>query len=199
MRNIKNKIVKKLTGKRDGYAWFAGVYFVFFALLIVIAVLDYYMIGLTKDKVEDALTSSSLGSLIYDKEEYALSKSYILLNTDTNYQTLKKLVGDNLGLTNQNGNEFSGKNSYITADTTHCKLVTAIFYNKYSNGVIKSYKYDGNSPKQTFIDYMDDTYTPLGDKVVETSVFVIFEYPTNFFWKEVKVRAASYVALTDGY
>lgn len=195
VRNILNKLAVKLNRKKEGYAWFAGVYFIFFSLIIVVATVSYYMMGITNDDIEDVLTVSALGSLTYDKEEYALNKSYILLNPDDNYKTLKKLIGDNLGLTNVNGNEYTGTSTYLNLSEHNCTLLKVIFYNKYSDGRIVSYTYLGNSPKQTFTDYMDNTYTPIGDKVTSTSVYVVFQYPVHFNGNSILVKKMSYVAL----
>ena len=200
---MKKLIRKLLTGKKDGHAYFMGFFFVAFSLTVLIVVIGYYRIGLSTDHMQDVLTVSSLGSLVYDKDEYALTTNYILTNPNHNYQLLTNLIAKNAGLTKINGYQFTGTSTLMDIDATHpCSITRCIFYNCYIDEFgtfhIHYYEYEHGTLKASGIE--SSATTPNGMPVTTTSVYVKIEYPLKYVMnREDRVMAVkeSYVGLSE--
>lgn len=171
--------------KKDGAAWLFGIVAMIFVLILGIYCMEIMKDFTVDDSVEDTVTASGLGCLLYDNIEFSFKGNLVLNdengNVDANFKQLCYLLKENLGLSQKNTTEFVGVSPYFNATGDNCYLKQAIFYNVRANGItVYTYNHQPNggyymsSPqKLTSL----TTTAPDGSTIDTTSVYISFCYP----------------------
>lgn len=204
---MKSFLRKLITKARDGYAWWIGVYIIYFGLLVLTIMIKMYNISISNDKVEDVITMSSLGSLVYDKNEYSLTQNYVLCSVtkpgtypDASYNLLVELLCKNMGLTTIDKYTFTGNSPYMANKPGYVpRIDQCIFYNVYTdengNRFVKSYEYTNGHIYNTTT--APTIKTPANEEVLSTGVYLKFSYPVELSGNVHMVSKISFTALSE--
>ena len=211
MRKFRDFLLKK----SKGYSWFVGMWFAIFILVLAWTTLQWYSVSENCDRVENIITDSALASLEYDTTDYALTKSKTLkefrgmYDPNTNFWLLCKYIERNLRYKGNhtspayNGTErnydgtFTVTGDYLDGEEGQCRILRAVFYNVSESG-IEIHEYTASMFGFTLIKKSAPSITtPKGDEVVNTSVFVDFEFPVKFAGNIRMVRRQVYASITE--
>ena len=200
------KCRKKKTKKGEGVLYF-GMFILLTMFILVTFIVKKWMISTTLERVEDNLTLSALGSMLYDVPELSIKGDIVLDdssgNVNSTYQLLCDLLSKNLGLNKVSTTEcwkFEGTSPYFgSADGSNCYIERAIFYNVRKNN-IKIYTYNKSSTAtniQTVNPATTTVIAPTGETVTATCVYLFFHYPQDYYDKVIDVKKAVLVGMDD--
>ena len=179
------------SSERDGNAWMLGMYVLCAILMLFLLLINKLKMEEIVETVEDGLTTSALGGLVWDYRATAISHDYIVDDEDECYRSVCELLGDNLNISPTTINTYEG-NDFISGTS---KVTRIILYNVYSDSTIISYDYQYLS---------DGTYTkvkgsmnttPQGEGITETSIYIEYEFPIRICGFTKEVKKGEYVAI----
>lgn len=203
---LSQKCRTKKAKKGEGILYF-GMFILLTMFILVTFIVKKWMINATLERVEDNLTMSALGSMLYDVGELSIKGNIVLDDTSGNvnssYHLLCDLLAKNLGLEKVSTTEcwkFKGTSPYFApADGNNCYIERAIFYNVRKDSIkIYTYEKSGTVTKtQTVNPATTTVIAPTGDTVTATSVYLFFHYPQDYYEKTIDVKKAVLVGMDD--
>lgn len=216
--NTEQPLGQSLRRKHKGWAFMFAMMSVVAVLLISLLIYQKERLHLAKEKVEDALTGSALGSLSMNYGIYISSDNRMFNDREKAYEDLCNLIGSNLSL-HRNGtyystSEISNYNGLLNTDKYPACLKKAILYEIVGDKVIAyiynstsdpSITHPANSEKSnlsktpysdysiTIEEYDINSKAPNGAIIDTVGIYMEFKFPLKIFNNEKYITKNIYV------
>lgn len=209
------QIMNQLRNNRKGYAWYMGSFVLVAMLVLALLFISKWETQLAVETVEDMTTSSALGAMHINAQQYSLfgdtvfssdtvngknnvSSAGRVASPDKCFEKLQDLVGSNLGLTRTPGTcSYSGVSSLIDTETTPLEIKKAVFYNFYTtDGFIESYTYEPSTGANGYTcSYKaDETIFPTGASMDNSGIYIEVVIPLELLGHHTTITKGQWVA-----
>lgn len=185
--------------KSVAFAWYFGIFILFFATFALILLVKTYMLSESTENMEDIITSTALSSLLVDEKRYSLTGDVVIKDTDKSYDDMMELVASNLHISQVEGrkNHFTGISSRFNTSKDDCVITKVVFYNVYHSKnkvAVTTFNENANVSSVEEIN-LANAYTPQNEKVDYTSCYVEVVYPIKMLGIEKMVKKGEYVSV----
>lgn len=207
---LNNKIKKK----RNGYAWYMGTFFIVAMLAFSLLFISKWKIELITHTIEDMTTSSALGSMKINAQQYALFRETVfssepgasgtninsegrVSSPDYCFEKLQDLIGENINLTRTPGTcSYSGESGVVDSITNPLIIQKAVYYNWYQDSFVESYTY---TPAENSNGYIctytaNETEFPTGAIMDNSGIYIEVEIPINFMGKHTSIIKGQWIS-----
>ena len=211
IRHLNNKIKK-----RPGYAWYMGTFVLIAMLVMALLFIGQWKIELAVETIEDMTAASALGSMRINAQQYSLFKDTVfssdpgegvttnassegrVASPDYCFETLQKLVGENLGLIRTPGTcSYSGYSTLVDTQTTPLTITKAVYYNWYvSDGFVESYTYEpaANTKGYSVTYKANEGNFPSGAMADNSGIYIEVEIPLEFLGRHTTITKGQWTA-----